>query len=171
MVSFGIDAYYFINHRKYSQGAAYNFSKYQKKNAGSFIVGFRYGNRDITLDFTTLPENLKPYLKIPAQKYKFHYSNYCLMAGYGYNLVFGHNWLFNATAIPAVGVNRSFLDSLEGRQYMLSLGIKGKMSLTWNISDIFLGMQTSFDGSWYRSSDYSLFSSIEDLAVSVGVRF
>ncbi len=171
MVSFGIDAYYFINHRKYSQGAAYNFSKYQKKNAGSFIVGFRYGNRDITLDFTTLPENLKPYLKIPAQKYKFHYSNYCLMAGYGYNLVFGHNWLFNATAIPAVGVNRSFLDSLEGRQYMLSLGIKGKMSLTWNISDIFLGIQTSFDGSWYRSSDYSLFSSIEDLAVSVGVRF
>lgn len=61
--------------------------------------------------------------------------------------------------------------SLEGRQDMLSLGVKGKMSLTWNISDFFLGIQAAFDGSWYRSSDYSLFSSVENLSASVGVRF
>ncbi len=93
------------------------------------------------------------------------------MAGYGYNLVFGNNWLWNFTAIPSVGLNRSFLDSLEGKQDMLSLGIKSKTSLTWNINDIYLGIQASFDGSWYRSSDYSLFSSIENLSASVGVRF
>ena len=54
---------------------------------------------------------------------------------------------------------------------MLSLGVKGRTSLTWNINDIFMGLQAQIDGSWYRSTDYSLFSSIENLAVSVGVRF
>ncbi len=171
MRTYGLDAYYFFNHRKYSQGAAYSFSKYQVKSAGSFIAGFSYGNRDIRLNFETLPEHLIPYLTIPLQKYRFHYKNYCFMAGYGYNLVFGNNWLWNFTAIPSVGLNRSFLDSLEGKQDMLSLGIKSKTSLTWNINDIYLGIQASFDGSWYRSSDYSLFSSIENLSASVGVRF
>lgn len=171
MRTYGIDAYYFFNHRRYSQGAAYSFSKYQKKSAGSFIVGFTYANRNVSLDFTTLPEYLLEYLTLPVGKYKFHYNNFCLMAGYGYNLAFAKNWLYNTTVIPAVGINRCFDDSLEGKQDMLSLGVKGKMSLTWNISDFFLGIQAAFDGSWYRSSDYSLFSSVENLSASVGVRF
>lgn len=171
LISHGVDAYYFLNHSRYSQGAAYSFSKLQKKSAGSVIVGFTYGSRNISLDFSTLPEVLLPYLKIEPRKYRFHYNNYCLMAGYGYNLAFARNWLYNITAIPVVGLNRSFLDSLEGKQDMLSLGAKGRMSLTWNIADFFLGLQGVFDGSWYRSSDYSLFSAIVNFSASVGVRF
>lgn len=166
-----IDAYYFFNHRKYSQGAAYSYAKYQKRSAGSAIAGFTYGDRDITLDLRTLPEKLHPYLTIPAKKYRFHYNNYCIMAGYGYNLVFGNNWIYNITVTPTIGLNRCYDNSLEGKQDMLSLGVKGRTSLTWNINDIFMGLQAQIDGSWYRSTDYSLFSSIENLAVSVGVRF
>lgn len=171
MRTYGIDAYYFLNHKRYSQGAAYSFSKYQVKSAGSFIVGFTYGNRNISLDFSSLPEHLLKYLTIPVEKYQFHYNNYCIMAGYGYNLAFAKNWLYNFTAIPAVGLNQCYDDSLEGKQNMLSLGVKSKMSLTWNISDFFIGIQGAFDGSWYRSSDYSLFSSTENFSASIGIRF
>lgn len=171
MIDYGVDAYYFFNHKKYSQGAAYSFSKLQVRSAGSAIIGFNYGYRDITIDLTTLPEKLLPFLKIPPTKYRFHYNNFCVMAGYGYNLVFAKNWIYNITAIPAIGLNRCFDDSLEGKQDMLSLEITGRTSLTWNIDNFFLGVQLQFDGSWYRSSDYSLFSSVENASVSVGVRF
>ena len=30
-------------------GAAYNFSKFQKRSAGSAIIGFNYNNLDITI--------------------------------------------------------------------------------------------------------------------------
>lgn len=166
-----VDAYYFFNHRKYSQGAAYNYGKLQKRSAGSAILGINYGSRDITLDMATLPEHLQQMLKIPVQKYRFHYNNYCILAGYGYNLVFARNWIYNITLTPTIGVNRCYDNSLEGKQDMLSLGLKGRTSLTWNIKDIFMGVQIQLDGSWYRSSDYSLFSSVENAAVSVGVRF
>ncbi len=171
VIKYGVDAYYFFNHNRYSQGAAYNFSKYQRKSAGSFIIGFNYGNHNISLDFERLPENLLPYLNIPNQKYRFHYHNFCLMGGYGYNFVFAKNWILNATAMPMVGLNRSFLDSLEGKQDMLSLGVKAKTALTWNIQNFFLSVQAVFDGSWYRSSDYSLFSTFDHFSANVGVRF
>ena len=42
--SLGADIYYFFNNKKYSQGAAYNFSKYQKKSAGSLIAISVFGS-------------------------------------------------------------------------------------------------------------------------------
>jgi len=171
MHSLGVQAYYFFNNKRYSQGAVYNFSKYQKKSAGSFIIGFNYNQQNINIDFKSLPEMLKPYLTIPSDSYKFHYNNYCIMAGYGYNLVFAKNWVFNATALPSVGIGNTFADDYKGRQKMFSLNIIGKMGLVWNIDDFFLGLSAKIDGSWYNSRDLNLFNSIENLSANVGVRF
>lgn len=169
--TYGIDAYYFINHRRYSQGAAYNFSRIQRKSAGSWIVGFSYSNIDISMDFTQLPYPLMYFLTVPAQEYRFHYNAYTLAGGYGYNLVFGRNWLFNITVIPIVGLNYCYMDSTEGKRNQISLGFKGKSSLTYNLNDFFIGVQGRIDGHWYRSYNFSFFSSIENLAAMVGVRF
>lgn len=171
MKTYGAQGYYFFNNRKYSQGAVYNFSKYQVKSAGSFIVGFHYNNLDINLDMNQLPERLLPYLTIAPERYKFHYKNYSVMGGYGYNLVFAKNFTFNITALPAIGLGSTYADDYEGHKKMLVLNIFGKTGISWNINDIFLGITARIDGYWYNNKNLSLFNSIETLNANVGVRF
>ncbi|MBD5269730.1 MAG: DUF4421 domain-containing protein [Bacteroides sp.] len=169
--TWGIEAYYFFNNRRYSQGAAYNYSKIQKRSAGSPILGFAFTSVSNKLDFNTLPDNLKPYYNLGSDTYNFHYKNYCLAGGYGYNFVVGKHSLFNLTAMPRIGVARGYEDSFNSGGYLLSLGINGKGSYTLNLGDYFLCLSGSIDGNWYNSGDYSLFSSIENVSLSLGVRF
>ncbi len=166
-----VDAYYFFNHRRYSYGAAYGFAKIQKKSAGSIIAGFAYTYQDVLLDFNELPPNLMPYLKIPAADYRFRYNDYSLLIGYGYNFAVSPHVLFNATAMPTIGINNSYEDSVEGSQKLFSLGVRARGSVTYNYKDFFIGASIKFDGHWYNSSDYSFFSSLIPFSVTAGVRF
>ncbi|MCM1290788.1 MAG: DUF4421 domain-containing protein [Prevotella sp.] len=171
MSSLGIDLYYFLNNKRYSEGAAYGFSKIQKRSQGSFIFGFSYGDQSINIDFRTLPAHLLPYLTINPADYNFHYKNYCLLIGYGYNLVFSKRWILNVTAVPSIGINHCYEDSLEGARNILSMNIKGKMALVYNLHDFFTGVTMKMDGHWYRSHNYSLFNATETLSLCVGYRF
>lgn len=171
LYKFGVDAYYFLNNRRYSQGAAYNFSKIQRKSAGSFIAGFSYSNLNASLDFSTLDPKLEPFLTIAPNKYRFHYNNYCLLLGYGFNWVITPKLLFNITAMPTIGIANCYEDSVEGSGNLLSLNIKGKGSLTYNLGNVFFCCIAKIDGNWYRSDRQSFFSSIENFSANVGIRF
>lgn len=172
LYTFGIDAYYFFNNKKYSQGAAYNFSKIQKKNQGSFLLGFSWTNQKLSFDFQKLPDNLKPYLTIPENtRYLFHYNSYAILFGYGYNVVLLPQLLFNVTAMPAIGISHCYKDSLEGDKIMASLNISGRMSLTYNLGNYFFSIIGKMKGQWYKSGNHSLYSSIENFSANVGLRF
>lgn len=169
--SFGVNGYFFFNNRKYSQGAAYNFSKFQKKSAGSFIIGASYTNLDYSIDLMGLPEQLRPFLTIDPKTYKFHYRSYCLLAGYGFNWVWNKHLLFNATALPEIGYTRSYDDSSDGAVNLLALNIRSRSSITYNNGDAFICLIGKFDGNWYKRGGTSFFSSIGNLSLSLGVRF
>lgn len=169
--SFNVDLYYFLNNKKYSQGAAYNNSKIQKRSAGSFIFGLSYSNLDISLDFSTLDPILLPYFTMQTYFMKFHYYNYCLLFGYGHNFVLNKHFLFNITALPSIGVNHCYEDSAEGSGNLLSLNIKGRMSLTYNYRNLYAGLIAKMDGNWYHSNKISFFNSIENAQINVGIRF
>jgi hypothetical protein len=169
--TYGVDIYYFLNNRKYSHGAAYNFSKYQIKSAGSFIFGFTYSNQDITIDFNQLPEKLVPYMTNPIDVYKYNYNSYCVLLGYGYNWVFARNFLFNISAIPSIGINHGFEDSVDGRKELFTTNIKARSAIVYNYGDFFTGLSARMDGHWYKSKEHSFFSALENVALAVGVRF
>lgn len=171
MHSLDIDLYYFFNNKKYSHGAAYNFSKYQKRSAGSFIIGLTYSDQNISMDFSTLPAALVPYLKIDSWFLKFHYFNYCLLFGYGYNWVLNRHWLFNISLMPSIGVNHCYEDSAEGTANLLSANFKGLMSLTYNHRNFFIGIIGKMNGHLYHSDKHTLFSSIENFSANFGFRF
>ena len=171
MSTFGVNLYYFLNNKKYSQGAAYNFSKYQKRSAGSWIFGFSYGNLDITMDFTTLEDVLKPHFPFTTYFLKFHYYSYCALFGYGYNLVWHPKWLFNISVMPSIGVNRCTEDASDGKSNLLALNIHGRASLTYNHRAFFASLIGKISGNWYTSSSISLFNAIENFALNVGFRF
>lgn len=167
----GVNGYFFFNNRKFAMGAAYNFSKFQKKSAGSAIIGFNYTNTDISMDLTQIPEELKPYLNKPPESYRFHYNSYCLMSGYSYNWVLNRHLLFNISAFPGVGYTHTYEDSVEKSNKLFALTLKGQTSLTYNLGDFFVCAVGKLDGNWYNSGSYSFLSSVENAQLSVGVRF
>lgn len=169
--SYGLDVYYFFNNKKYSQGAAYSYSKYQKKSAGSFISGLTFSRQNVKMDFNTLPDDIVE--EIPADKryYHIYYNDYCIMLGYGYNWVFRKNWLFNITFIPCVGFNHSMNDTEERRKDMFSYNIKAKFALVYNHNRFFYSVNGKFDGHFYNSYKYKFFNSYTNLAFVAGFRF
>lgn len=172
MYTLGFDAYYFFNNKKYSQGAAYNFAKYQLKSQGSFMAGISITNQKLTFDFNQLPEDLKD--KLPDAdiiKYYFHYNSYAILGGYGYNWVIAPKLLFNATVMPSIGFSHYYEDSLEGNKYLLSLNIMGKVSLTYNLGNYYFGLFGKMNGHYYRQRNMWLFSSIENFSAYIGLRF
>lgn len=171
MSQFGIDAYYFFNGYKYSQAAAYSFSKIQKRNQGCWLGGFAYCNQNIAIDFSQLPHELLPYLQLEQKKYHFHYNDYNLLVGYGYNVVLGPHWLYNITVIPGIGFNHSYEDSTEGNRRLLSLSARGMTSFTYNSGNWFAGVQFKVRGNWYQSAAFSLFNTVQSAVLSGGYRF
>ncbi len=167
----GVNGYYFFNNRKFAMGAAYNFSKFQKRSAGSAIIGFNYNNLDINMDLNQIPKNLSPYLTIHPQLYRFHYNSYTLMGGYSYNWVINRHLLFNISAFPGIGFTHAYEDSVEGNGKLFCAIIKGQGSLTYNLGDFFVCAIAKIDGNWYNSGNFSFFSSVENAQLSVGVRF
>ncbi|MCH5234180.1 MAG: DUF4421 domain-containing protein [Muribaculaceae bacterium] len=172
MYTLGFDAYYFFNNKRYSQGAAYNFAKYQLKSQGSFILGLSITNQKLNFDFSQLPDNLKD--KLPDEdiiNYYFHYNSYAILGGYGYNWVLAPKLLFNATILPSIGFSHYYEDSLEGNKYLLSLNIQGKLSLTYNLGNYYFGLMGNVKGHYYKQGKMSLFSSIENFSAYIGLRF
>lgn len=169
--TFGIDAVYYFNNRRFSSGAAYNFSKFQKISQGSWLAGFSYCNLRLELDFTELPSDMIPYLTIPVKNYLIHYDSYALVGGYSYNWVISPKWLYNITVAPSAGITRCYEDSMDGVRLMLSLNIAAKMSLTYNFGNWFVGVIGKMNGHWYKRGDFSIFSSIENFSANIGIRF
>ena len=52
------NVFYFFNHRKYSHAAAYSYSKYQLRSAGSWVLGVSLIRTDIDIDFSSLPPDM-----------------------------------------------------------------------------------------------------------------
>ena len=166
-----LNTYYFFNNHKYANGAAYNFSRLQKKSAGSFILGFNYAYQDMEFNFARLPEDLFQYYKWDNTRYHFSYNGYCLLVGYGYNWVINSHLLFNISALPSIGVTHCNEDSIEASANLLSLNAAGKCSLTYNLRDFFVCLIAKGHLQWYRSDRFSLTSGIHNLSLSIGVRF
>lgn len=169
--NFGVSLYYFLNNKKYSQGAAYNFSKFQKKSAGSWMVGITYSNLDIAMDFEKLAPELRPLFTFPDSYLHLHYYSYCLLGGYGYNWVWHPKWLFNITVMPSVGFNHCYEDSSDGSGNQFALNIHGRTSLTYNHRALFCSLIGKITGNWYTSPKLSLFNAIEYFSFNVGFRF
>lgn len=169
--NFGVSIYYFLNNKHYSQGAAYNFSKYQKKSAGSWMFGFTYSNLDINMDFRTLSPELRPLYTFPNDWLHLHYFSYCALFGYGYNWVWHPKWLFNFTVMPSIGANHCYEDSSEDSGTQFALNIHARTSLTYNHRRLFVSLIGKFTGNWYTSPNLSLFNAVEYFSLNAGFRF
>jgi hypothetical protein len=169
--SAGIDLYYIFNNYKYSMGAAYNFSRIQVRSAGSFIGGITISTHDVKVDFNKLPSSILEYYTGDIYNYRFRYNDFCFLLGYGYNWVFAKNFLFNITALPSIGYKHCLQSCTGGKDDIFSLNVKGKMGITYNYGDIFSSLSGKIDGHWFAKPHYNFFNSVENVALTLGVRF
>lgn len=165
-------AYYFFNHRRYSQGAAYSMSRFQQRSAGSWIAGINMSHRSIALDFSSLPDALFDRMPGLQREYSFRYNSYNIVVGYGYNwAIRPRTWLVNVTAMPVIGYLHSFEGTTEGRINMLSTNLRLMGSLVYNHRQMFATAQIFFQGSLQRNKGYTFLDTMTSLAILVGVRF
>ena len=169
--AYGMSAYYFFNNRRYAQAAAYCFSKYQKRSAGSFIAGICLQHRDMFINIEELPtivqEQIPPGEDVPH----FLYNDYCVMAGYGHNWVLGPKWLLNFTLTPYVGYRHLLATQHEDRASAWSLNMRARMGAVYNHKQYYVGLQSYGDFHRYKSQKHHFFGSLLDFTALVGIRF
>lgn len=144
--TWGIDAYYFFNHKRYSEAASFNFSRIQRKSQGAFYTGFSIYTQHLNFDFSSLPQYMLD--RLPAQwpdyRYYINTHNYAIRLGYGYNWVFADRWVFGVSESPIIGVRKGYVNS-DIDQLSFSLYNRAKASVVWNNNKWFFGVIGKFD--------------------------
>lgn len=169
--SYGMSAYYFFNNRRYSQAAAYCFSKYQKRNAGSWLAGFCLQHRDMRIVMEELPPVVLDQISEDEVMPHFLYNDYCLLVGYGYNWVLGPKWLLNFTITPYVGYRHLLATQNVDRASAWSLNMRARMGAVYNHKKYYVGLQSMGDFHRYKSEKHHFFGSLLDFTALVGIRF
>lgn len=90
MKALNANAYYVLNHRRFSYPAAFSQSYNQRRSAGSFLLGLSGLHMQAETSGT-----FESLLKM---------TNIGLGAGYGYNWVPWRNWLFHLSVLPTLTV-------------------------------------------------------------------
>ena len=167
----GLTAYYFFNNKRYAQAAAYCFSKYQKRNAGSWLAGFSLQHYDVSLDVEKLSDDVRPFFPTQADAPRILYNDYCLLFGYGHNWVMGPKWLLNFTITPYVGYRHNHFIGPDDTASNISLNCRARMGAVYNHKQFFMAFQSYADHHRYASKTSRLVNSLLDFSVLVGIRF
>lgn len=171
---FGLNAYHYLNSKRYSNAAAFNYSKNQKRSQGSFFVGFSYYFQDFNFNFKRLPAEIVNSLPESwARNDYFYYvkgHNYQLLGGYGYNWVFARHWLLGITESPLIGLKHGRLNAGQSK-YTLSLNNRAMLSVVWNNKQWFAGLIGTVENGLVHDKDHSLINGIYNIEASVGWRF
>ena len=166
------EAFYIFNFNQYSHAAAYCFSKYQLKGAGSWLLGFSFNHQNIKLDFSNLPSDMKSFLPDLEDRYHYRYTDYSVCGGVAHNWVLHpRRWLANVTLYPAFGYRHSYHDSTDSRKSLLASSIHARFAFVYNHKALFASITGRFDGHLYFNSRYTFFNSVESLSLIVGARF
>jgi len=167
-----LSAMYFFNNRRYSHAAAYCFSKYQLKSAGSWIAGFNYLQQNVSMDFRTLPIEILQSLPESEALYNFHYRDYSALGGYAYNWALSpRKWLVNATGVLGLGYKQTSEDNTDGRRSMVASNAMISAAAVYNHRSLFLGAQARFNVYFYFNSNYTFLNAMSSLQIVVGARF
>lgn len=167
----GLSAYYFFNNRRYAQAAAYCFSKYQRRNAGSWLAGVSLQHYDVKFDVDRLPEDARVYIPSQEAAPRILYNDYCLLFGYGHNWVLGRKWLLNLTITPYIGYRYNILPGPGQKQSDISLNLRGRIGAVYNHKQFFVGLQGYADHHRYEVKDSRLINSMLEFTALAGIRF
>ncbi|MDE7411967.1 MAG: DUF4421 domain-containing protein [Paramuribaculum sp.] len=164
--------YYFFNHMKYSQAAAYCFSKYQLKSAGSAILGVSVSHQSIEMDFSSLPADMKAFLPSLQNDYDFRYTDYCIAGGYGYNwAIRPRTWLINGTLLQSLGYRHDYQTTGKSGYDAVAANLMFRCALVYNHRALYASLAGEIDANFYYNGNYMFTNAVGEMSLAVGVRF
>ena len=168
--SMGLSATYFFNNKKYARAAAYCYSKYQRRSAGSALAGFSIVNYDFKVDTEELtPEQLLEFEDVGATHMR--YTDYCLTGGYAHNWVLNPKFLLNATGLVGAGVKHIHSTVSNPSDNSAAFKMGGKLALIYNHKMFFSSILTNVNTSMYISGKHHFSYTIADFIAVFGIRF
>ncbi len=167
-----LETYYFFNHKRYSQAAAFAYSKVQQRSQGSFYAGLSISNHKYDFDFASLPPGLLQYMpdSWAQSTYKVSTNDYAFRLGYGYNWVFARHWLLGVSEAPIIGLRRGTINS-EFDRNSFALSNRLGLSVVWNNGRWFAGIAGRFDSNIIYDKDHTFMSTLVTGEAYVGYRF
>lgn len=168
--SWGLDAYYFFNHKHYSQAASFNYGRIQVKSSGSFFAGLSFWGQNNVFDFSTLPEDIRDQLPTGYRdNYQAKSRNYTVKFGYGYNFVF-NRCTIGLSEAPYIGLRSGYINH-DPQAYGVALYNKARLSFVYNHNPWFAGIVATADTAIAHDTHHSLFNTTYNVEATVGYRF
>lgn len=170
--AWNIDTYYFFNNKNYSQAAAFNFSKLQRRSQGSFYAGLSWSSQNYNFDFEGLPQYILSRLPQSWTDYRYHVRTdaYGFRMGYGYNWVLPRGWVIGVSESPIVGLRRSFINS-DRRKSSFGLANRCKLGIVWNSGRYFAGAVGNSDINLIYDPEHTMASAYFTAQLCAGYRF
>lgn len=170
----GLETYYFFNHKHYSQAAAFNYGRIQRRSSGSLFAGLSLSGNDTRFDFSMLPAEMLE--RIPASwphyVYKAHMHNYAFKLGYAYNWMLSRRCMIGLSDAPSVGIRYGYVSSEgEGSKNAAYLFNRFKVSFVFNRNHWFAGIVGVAATNLVGGKDHMLITNNLSAEVSVGYRF
>lgn len=171
--SWSVSLYYFFNHRHYSQGAAFYYSKIQTKSSGTLYAGLQFSGQQFNFNFSGLDPDLKP--RLPSHwndSYSVQNKNYGLKLGFAYNWVFHRGWTMGFSVAPVAGLRKGYINlpGENGESFFLSGQMRA--SLVYNLNRRwFFGIVGRGDSDLIYDKEHSLLASNLSVEMSAGFRF
>lgn len=173
--SWGLNLYYFFNHSRYSQAAAFSYSKIQVKSAGSLYAGFSYWRQNYDMDFTGVFDDQPEANMLPPDwdnRYRAWNKNFAIKIGYAYNWVFRRGWCLGVSEAPTIGVRSGYIIDISRQRTTFSLSNRLKLSLIYNHNKRwFFGIVGNVDTNIVYDKEHTFLANNMSLEASAGFRF
>lgn len=173
--TWGLNLYYFFNHRHYSQAAAFSYSKIQVKSSGSLYAGLAFWEENYDLDFTGVFDGQPEANKLPPEwdnHYRVSNKNYALKIGYAYNWVFHKGWCLGVSEAPTIGVRVGHIIDPSNRRTTFSMSNRMKLSIIYNHNKRwFFGLVGNVDTGLVYDKKHTFLSNNLSMEASAGFRF
>ncbi len=171
--SWGVDIYYFFNHKHSSQAAAFSYSKIQQRSSGSLYAGLSFWGQKYDFDFADLLAELHPELPPSwGTNYRVKNKNYALRVGYAYNWVFHRGWCLGVSVSPTMGLRRGYINDPDDVKDSFAMSNLLRGSLVYNYNKKwFFGVVGRWDLGLIYDKEHTLMSGNLSVEASAGFRF
>jgi len=174
VISYGVNAFYLFNSKKFSYKAAYQRTMVQKKSAGSFSTGIFFHHDVVKSDYGLIPQEVSDAIWTDFDLKDFNAFSIGLSAGYQHTFVIKENFFISLQATPGLGYRRLSVESLDhqtGDVNELAWKFLARFSVGYEFKHFYVGAMgsTIFRNIEYNS--YIIDLGTEQLRIIVGKRF
>lgn len=173
IMTLGFNAFYILNHDKFSYKAAYVRNQVQDISAGTITVGL-FGNYDaVVTDNGFIPQSIEDTSLNNFDLKAFSAATVGVSVGYMYNFVINKWFFINLAAAPGLGYRHYRLQDLSNQYYhenKAAIHILARGAIGYDKRKWFINFTAAFNFRYYNYKSYEINLSTEQLRLTFGIR-